>query len=278
LRPFSAEDFAFIARLLRRRSGLVLTPEKIGLFHRRLKPVLYRFGLKDLTQMVSELRLGNESLAAALAEAVTVHDTWFWRSPEQLDALRDMMPALLARRAREKRLRIWSAACATGQEAYSIAMMLDELNLVTLGWTIDLIATDLSSEALTKAERGEYGVEEAHRGLVKDQMARHFTETDHGFAISERLRRMVYFRRFNLLDSFGWLDELDLVLCRNVLIYFDRATKADILERMAETMAEHGMLVLGDGDSPQGLTRAFREYPRHSNIYIKSRQALRAAS
>src|SRR4051794_6541580 len=94
-----AEDFAFIARLLRRRSGLVLTAEKIGLFTRRLKPVLYRFGLKDMTQMVKELRLGNDSLAAALAEAVTVHDTWFWRNPEQFETLRAMIPALLARRA-----------------------------------------------------------------------------------------------------------------------------------------------------------------------------------
>src|ERR1700761_4729117 len=125
MRQLSGDDFHFLARVLHRRSGLVLTPEKSGLFDRRIKPVLHRFGFKDLSQLVRELRLGNDSLAAAVSEAITINDTSFFRHPDQFGALRAMLPQLLARRADSKRLRIWTAACATGQEAYSLAMLLD---------------------------------------------------------------------------------------------------------------------------------------------------------
>ena len=278
MRQITSDDFAFIARLLHRRSGLVLTPDKSGLLMRHVGPVLYRFGFKDLGQMMGELRLGNDSLAGALAEAVTVSDTWFWRGPEQFETLKTMLPALLAARAPARRLRIWSAACATGQEAWCLAMLMDEMALAEKGWTIDLIASDLSGEALARAEAGRYSAEETIRGLTPQMVERHFTRQGDVFTVRERLRRMVHFRRFNLLDSFGWLDELDLVLCRNVLIYFDRATKASVLERIAEAMAETGLLLLGEGESAAGLTRAFREQPRHSHIYGKSRQVLLKAA
>jgi chemotaxis protein methyltransferase CheR len=166
-------------------------------------------------------------------------------------------------------LRIWSAACATGQEAYSIAMLLDEMNLAAQGWAVDLVATDLSGEALARAERGHYSPYEVQRGLTPEQLALHFAPAENGFLICHRLRRMVTFRRFNLLDSFGWLDDLDLVFCRNVLIYFDRATKLDILERIADTMADNGILLLGEAESPQAFTPAFQELPGRRNMYGK---------
>jgi chemotaxis protein methyltransferase CheR len=269
MRQLSLDDFDFIARLLRRRSGLVLTPEKTNLFARRVKPVLHRFGFKTISQLACELRLGNESVAAALTEAVTVNDTSFFRDPAQFDALRIMLPGLLEARGSSKRLRIWSAACASGQEAYSIAMLLDEMNLAARGWMIDLVATDLCGEALARAERGHYSPFEVQRGLSPEQLARYFASEKGGFAICERLRRMVSFRRFNLLDSLGWLDDLDLVFCRNVLIYFDRATKLDILERIADTLADSGVLLLGEAESPQTLTPAFEEMPGHRNMYGK---------
>lgn len=270
MRHLSVDDFSFIARLLRRRSGLVLTPEKANLFARRVKPVLHRFGFKTIAQLVLELRLGNESVAAALTEAVTINDTSFFREPAQFGSLRALLPGILRARGKSKRLRIWSSACASGQEAYSIAMLLDEMNLAAQGWMIDLIASDLSGEALARAEKGSYSQFEVQRGLSPDQLARYFTGEDGGFAICERLRRMVTFRRFNLLDSFGWLDDLDLVFCRNVLIYFDRGTKRDIVERFAECLGENGLLLLGEADAPHALTPALQELAGHGNIYAKA--------
>src|SRR6185437_14613306 len=268
MRDLSAEDFAFIARLLHRRSGVVLTPDKAGLAGGRLNSVLYRFGLKDVAHLVRELRLGNDSLAAALAEAITINDSSFFRGESQFDALRRLLPKILAARTQSKRLRIWSAACAAGQEAYSIAMMLDEFGLLWQGWTIDLIATDLSGEALARAEKGQFTPFEVRHGLSAEQLARCFVSENGGYTVTPRLRRMVKFRRFNLLDSYGWLDELDLVFCRNVLIYFDRATKSDILERIAGCMCEDGLLLLGEAESPQGITPVFRDIPGHANIAV----------
>lgn len=269
MRALSVEDFAFVVRLLHRRSGLVLTPDKIGLFDRRLPPVLGRFGLKTSAQLVRELRLGNDSLAAALAEAMTVNDTWFFRDPDQFAALRSLLPRMLARRG-GKRLRVWSAGCASGQEAYSLAILLDELGLTARGWMVDLIATDLSAEAIARAERGHYTGFEIQRGLSEGQREKYFTAENGGFSVCRRLRRLVRFRRFNLLDSFGWLDDLDLVLCRNVLIYFDRATKLDILERAADCMAENGLLLLGETESPQIFTPVFQPGD-NPVVFVKAR-------
>jgi chemotaxis protein methyltransferase CheR len=277
MRHLSVDDFNFLARLLHRRSGLILTQDKSGLFDRRIKPVLYRFGLKDIHQLVGELRLGNEAVAAALAEAITINDTSFFRDPAQFEALRDLLPQLLERRGATRRLRVWSAASSTGQEAYSLAMLLDEMELAARGWTIDLVATDISTDAIGRAARGHYSAFEVQRGLGKDRLARHFVGDKAGFTACEKLRRMVTFRRFNLLDSYGWLDDLDLVLCRNVLIYFDRATKLDVLERIADCMGENAILMLGDAEAPHAFNPAFQSLPGRDTIYVKARAALRAA-
>ncbi len=263
-------DFAFLARLLRRRSGLSLSPAKLELVGRRLAPVMRRFGFRDATALVRELRLGQESLARAVTEAVTVHDTSFFRDAAVFARFQnEIMPALLARRARQKRLRIWSAACATGQEAWSIAMVLDGMGLIAAGWTIDLVATDLSAEAIARAEQGRYDAVEIRRGLAEDQRASWFRPSGEHWCIADHLRRMVDFRVFNLLDSYGWLDDLDLIFCRNVLMYFDRAAKAAVLERMADTLAPDGLLLLGDTETTDPLLNMFVE-AGGDGIYAKS--------
>jgi chemotaxis protein methyltransferase CheR len=277
MRRLSVDDFNFLARLLHRRSGLVLTQSKTGLFDGRIKPVLYRFGLKDIHHLVRELRLGNDAVAAALAEAITINDTSFFRDPAQFDALQDLIPQLLARRAATKRVRVWSVAASTGQEAYSIAMLLDEMGLAAQGWTIDLVATDISTDAITRAERGHYSAFEVQRGLSRERLARHFVSDGNGFAASEKLRRMVTFRRFNLLDSYGWLDDLDLVFCRNVLIYFDHATKLEVLDRIADCMSENAVLMLGEAEAPQAFTPSFQPVPGRNTIFVRAGATLRAA-
>jgi chemotaxis protein methyltransferase CheR len=264
------EDFLFLARLVRRRSGLVLSEGKGEWLEQRLKPVMRRFGFRDLAALLKDLRLGHDALAAAVTETMTVNETSFFRDAHQFARLRDqVLPQLLAAHGREKRLRLWSAACAGGQEVWSLAMMLDGLALE--GWTIDLIATDISGEAIARAEAGRYSQFEVMRGLSVEDVARHFRPLESGFMVSERLKRMVTFRKFNLMDSFGWLDDVDIVLCRNVLMHFDRAARASVLERLAETLSPDGVLLLGDTETVQGLSGLYQELPGGAGFYTKTK-------
>ena len=230
-----------------------MTLDKRALVARRLAPVMRRFDFKDVASLIDELRAGREALAEAVTEAMTVNESSFFRDPALFDSpARDCAAApdwRLARR--EKRLRIWSAAAAAGQEAYSIAILLSEMGLAREGWSIELIATDLSGEAIMRAETGCYSAYEIERGLDAHAM-RYFRRDRDDWLVDASLRRMVTFRRFNLLDSFGWLDDLDIVFCRNVLMYFDRATRLDVLARIAEAMAPDGLLVLGENEAPEG--------------------------
>ena len=262
------DDFHFLARLVRRRGGLSLNDGKSASLEQRLAPVMRRFGFRESAALVRELRLGNDRLAAAVTEAMTVNETSFFRDPQQFMRLRDeMLPRLLAAHREDRHLRIWSAACAAGQEAWSLAMMLDAMPLH--GWTVDLIATDLSGDAVARAEAGLYSQYEVMRGLSEEDVARHFIPQESGFLISDRLKRMVRFRKFNLMDSYGWLDGLDLVLCRNVLMHFDRAARLSVLERLAETLSPDGLLMLGDTETVQGCSDLYREMPGGSGFYTR---------
>ncbi len=266
------DDLAFLARLVRRRAGIVLGESRRPLIERRLQPVMRRFGFKHTEALMRELRLGRESLAASVTEAMTVNETSFFRDQGLFRRLeREIFPVLIRRRAREKRLRVWSAACAAGQEAWSLAMMLGSLRLD--GWSIELTATDLSGEAIARAERGHYSFCEVQRGLSPRDLEEWFLPDRGGHAVTPHLRHMVSFRRFNLLDSFGWLDDLDLVLCRNVLIYFDGPTAQSVLERMAEAMAPEGVLALGENDTIRPPADLFTDMA--GGLYAKAGAAAR---
>jgi chemotaxis protein methyltransferase CheR len=274
----SREDFELLARLLRRRSGLSLNISKIGLLERRLAPVMRRFGFKDVAGLVRDLRLGREALAEAVTEAMTVGETSFFRDPGLFARLgAEVLPALQYARRKQKRLRIWSAGCAAGQEAYSVAMLLVEMDLAARGWSVDLIATDLSGDAIARAGEGRYAGCEVERGLSAERLARHFRRDGEHWQIAEPLRRAVRFRRFNLLDSFGWLDDLDIVFCRYVLIYFDRASKISVLERIAETLMADGVLIAGEAEAPRAVTGLFAEWPGGGWVYGKAAARLGAA-
>lgn len=266
------DDFAFLARLLRRRSGLSLTPDKKALATRRLEPVMRRFDFKDMDGLIGELRLGREALAEAVTEAMTVNESSFFRDTTLFRTLREtVLPRLVAARAQGKRLRIWSAACAVGQEPYSIAIFLSQMGLTREGWNIDLIATDLSGEAIARAEAGRYAACEIERGLDPHAM-RYFRRERSEWVVDASLRRLVTFKRFNLLDSFGWLDDMDIVFCRNVLMYFDTATRLDVLDRIADTMAPDGLLILGENDTPDRA--GFSPSADGPGFYAKSRATI----
>jgi chemotaxis protein methyltransferase CheR len=185
-----------------------------------------------------------------------------------------VLPRLLAARANDKRLRVWSAATAAGQEAYSIAMILADLGLMQAGWRLEIIATDISADGIYRGESGRYADHEIERAPELEALSQHLRRDGAEWVVAESLRRMVRFRRFNLLDSFGWLDELDLVFCRNVLMYFELASRGDVLERMAETMAADGVLFLGEHEE---ASRAFAASGDGPGIYFRKRAALSRA-
>ena len=254
----NSDDFEYLSQFLRRRSGLALAPYRAHLIEGRLAPVARRYGFRDVKSLLRELRYARETLARAVTEAMTTNDSSFFRDKILFDHFRDaILPELVAARARRKHLRIWSAACAAGQEAYSLAMILDQMKLADQGWTIDLIATDISSDLIARAEEGVYTEFEVSRGLNTRQLANHFERSGTSWRINDRLKRMVSFRTFNLLDSYGWLHELDAVLCRNVLIFLESKARRQVVEKISEVLALDGVLVLGQAEHVEGLQDYF---------------------
>src|SRR6185437_15353221 len=267
------EDFSHLAELVRRRSGLVLPTHKAPLIEGRLAAVMRRFGFRSTSALINELRHGHDALARAVSEAMTTNESSFFRDKTAFDKFRDViLPPLIAARASSKRLRIWSTACAAGQEAYSIAMILSDLKLQANGWSIDLFATDLNSEMIARAELGVYSQYEVQRGLAARRLASHFTQEGESWRIHENLRRMIAFRQFNLLDSYVWLDDLDIVFCRNVLLYFNHTTKASVLERISEILVPDGALLLGHTETADVLPKTFARLARAPDFYVHARQ------
>jgi chemotaxis protein methyltransferase CheR len=239
-------SFANLADLVRRRSGLALTPDKVALVKDRLAPVARLFGFRSVAALMAELPYPPEELAVAVTEAMTTNETSFFRDREPFTHLREVvLPGLAAAREADRRLRIWCAAVATGQEAYSLAILLDEAGFGTEGWKIDLIATDLSMAAIARAKDGVYSQFEVQRGLPIQSLVKHFVQEGNQWRVGERLRRAVTFRSFNLLDDFGWLGQLDVVFCRNALLYFDPQAKTSVFAKLGECIAPDGTLFLG---------------------------------
>ena len=271
-------DFDFLRRMLKERSGLVLSAEKDYLLESRLLPLARRHGMTSLGELVTRLRQpGTVSLAIAVTEAMTTNETFFFRDRIPFDHLRDtMLPALVAARAREKRIRIWCTAAASGQEPYSIAMMLKGLGAQLNGFRIDILATDLSADVTERAKAGLYSQFEVQRGLPIQLLVKHFSKNGDAWEISPELRAMVQFRTLNLLNDFSPLGQFDIVFCRNVLIYFDQPTKVGVLERIARQMPDDGFLTLGAAETVVGLTDCLAPVPERRGLYMPNGSARRA--
>jgi chemotaxis protein methyltransferase CheR len=263
-------DFSYLANVLHRRSGIVLTEKKTHMIETRLLPVMRRFGFRDLASLLKELHYGHEALVQAVIEAMTTNDSAFFRDRKTFDEFRDIvLPALKQARAATKELRIWCAACAAGQEPYSIAMMLDDAKLADEGWSITLIATDINSQMIARAQDGLYSQFEVQRGLPIRRLVSSFTQEGANWRISEHLRRMVRFRTFNLLDSCGWLPDCDVVFCRNVLMYFDHKTRLTVLDRISDILAPDGALLLGPAESADSYVMGYSPANSAPGLFYK---------
>jgi chemotaxis protein methyltransferase CheR len=264
------QDYDYIRKVLRERSGLVLSAEKQYLVESRLLPVARKAGLAGLNELVAAIKATPHStLATTVVESMTTNESFFFRDKLPFENFRDvLMPALLQARAQERHIRIWCAAAATGQEPYSLAMALREMSAKVAGWHIEIFATDISSAALEKAKAGLYSQFEVQRGLPIQMLVKYFTQVGDLWQVSTELRSMVAFRQFNLLQDFAGFGFFDVVFCRNVLIYFDQDTKIAVLNRLAKAMRSDAYLMLGAAETVVGLTTAFRPMADHRGVYV----------
>jgi len=271
-------DYDYLRRLLKERSGLVLSADKQYLVESRLAPVARRAGLTGVAELVGKLRRADERMVVDVVEAMTTNESFFFRDKIPFEHFRDtIMPALIAARATQRRLRIWCAAASTGQEPYSLAMLLKDMKGKLAGWRIEIVGTDLSVEVLEKAKAGIYSQFEVQRGLPIQMLVKYFAQVGDTWQIAPEIRAMVAYRPLNLLADFSSLGAFDLVFCRNVLIYFDQDLKIDVLNRLARVVDPEGFLVLGAAETVVGLTDAFKLVPEKRGLYVPNAAAGRGA-
>ena len=269
-------DFSFVAREVRSRSGLVLTPGMSYLIETRLAPIARKESLASVAELAAAARLRrDERLVWQITDALTTNETYFFRDRKPFEILRDRIIPELQQARTDQALRIWCAATSTGQEAFSIAMMLDDLRAAGRGVDVEIIATDLSERVLEKARAGLYTQFEVQRGLPVRMLIKHFEKVGDHWRIADRIRAMVRFQRFNLLDDLKPLGVFDIVVCRNVLAYFDAETKRATLEKIAAQSSEDGVLILGAAESTVGVSDAFMP---EGGFYRRNREARLTAS
>jgi chemotaxis protein methyltransferase CheR len=237
-----------------------------------LLPVARREGLAGLAELVAMLKTDKTGrLAADVVEAMTTNESFFFRDKIPFDQFSDtIMPALMAARERERRIRIWCTAAATGQEPYSLAMSLKGMGAKLAGWRVEILATDIAARVLEKAKAGLYSQFEVQRGLPIQQLVKFFSQVGESWQIAPEIRAMVTFRPLNLLNDFTPLGNFDLVFCRNVLIYFAQETKITVLNRLARQIPADGFLVLGAAETVVGLTDAFKPMPERRGLYVRN--------
>ncbi len=274
------EDFAYFCKLIFDRTGLVLGADKTYLIESRLTPVARRHQLNGLEGLATALRQGKSSdILRDFTDALMTNESFFFRDTKPFDQFRDVvLPRLLASRAGAKRIRIWSAACSTGQEAYSLAMLLKEQGPRLAGWTIEITGTDISHEVLQRAQSGIYTQVEVQRGLPIKLLVKYFKQDGDKWQLVPEIRSMVKYKEFNLLGDPSLLGGFDVVFCRNVLIYFDQKAKTAILERVSKLLPPDGLLYLGGAETVLGVSDKFEPLAGHCGIYALTGQGAQATT
>lgn len=252
----SQNALGIVAGLLEARTGQKLTSDRLWRVGTALSGVLREKGLDSLEALAVRLGQPNQAaLAQQVVEALLNNETYFFRDRAMFDHLsRQVLPALAERRQGTRRLSIWSVGCSTGQEAYSLAMLFGEQPLRWRDWTIDILGTDVARSVVMAAREGNFSQFQIQRGLGVAQMVSFFEETRTGWRATDALRNMVRFEPHNLLDTAPDPGRFDLILCRNVLLYFDRPTRQRAFERLAAALAPDGRVMLGAGETTAGQT------------------------
>lgn len=262
-------DLDFLRTFLHSRSGLSLTREKRYLLESRLGTLCRQNHIADIPAIVRQLRAGgNRALEDDVVEVMTTNETLFFRDKMPFDLFRTIaLPQALTANAATRTLRIWCAAVSTGQEAYSLAMILDEMSLQLAGWKVEIVGTDISPAVLDKARAGLYSQFEIQRGLPVQMLLKYFSQEGEQWRISEKIRAMVTLQTLNLMADTSRLGQFDVIFCRNVLIYFDVATKAKVLAELARRLKPEATLFLGAAETVIGITEALAPDRVNRGIY-----------
>lgn len=269
------ENFSFISELVKKRSGLVLKQDKVYLLESRLAPLARKEGEASVDDFISKIRQnGSEALKSAVTEAMTTNESFFFRDKTPFEHLTNViLPHMAQNRKAPAKLRIWCCAASTGQEPYSIGMVLKENQAKFGNLKTEILGTDISNQVLEKAKAGLYSQFEVQRGMPIQLLVKYFTQVGENWEIKPEIKAMVAYRHFNLLESFRGLGKWDIVFCRNVLIYFDQETKKDILGRIAGQLAPDGYLLLGAAETVLGISDVFKPVEGHRGLYALSAAA-----
>lgn len=265
-----------LQRFLSETAGLAFDHSKLYLVESQLASLARERGHGSVDSLIAELQIAQDPVLTQRAlEALTTHETFFFRDRAIFEFLRqEMLPRLTRLRSSQKRLRIWCAASATGQEPYSLAMLLDDEARRLHGWHIDILATDLSHQAMDVGRAGVYSQFEVQRGLPIGYLMRYFQRENDLWRLAEPIKARVHFRPLNLIQDFSRLGTFDIVLCRNMLIYCNEGARSDILRRLVPAVAEDGYLMLGATEALNGVGQDIQPLPFHSSIGVKAtRQA-----
>jgi chemotaxis protein methyltransferase CheR len=263
------ENYRFLQQQVYSQVGIVLENDKHYLFESRLAPIVKRLGLGSINDLCAFLHTEKGAVIAKdVSEAMTTNETYFFRDPAQYEAIRTvLLPKLLEERRNIRTLRFWSAASSTGQEAYSLAMMLLEEKLAS--WNIQILGTDYSEAVVKRAQSASFQQIEVNRGLPTSLLVKYFTRSGMDWKLSETVRRMASFRTIDLRKSMSTLGPFDLAFCRNVMIYFDDKTKREIMRQLHGTLFRGGWLLLGGAETIFGLDDLFeRKNVGNATVYI----------
>jgi chemotaxis protein methyltransferase CheR len=267
-----------LAALARNRAGLRIESDKAYLVESRLNPLARREGFESIEVMVAALRAHREDrLIWAVVEALTLNETAFFRDREVFAHLRDTLLPALSQRIRDRPIRIWSAACSTGQEVYSLAMTAADARDIEPGARFEFFGSDLSDRCLEKAQSGLYTQFEVQRGLPIRLLVKHFENQDEMWAISPRIRQAVRWRRINLMADLSPMGKFDAILLRNVLPGLDPGVHGRVIESLAERLEDDGVLLAGSGESLAGITGAVQPAAGPAGLFTRD-PSFRAAA
>lgn len=269
------KDFEYIRDLVRDRSAIVLDDDKDYLVELRLSTVVQQEGFTSLQDFITHLRAQPvELMLQKVVDVMTTNETYFFRDVFPFDALKkDLVPALMEHNAASRRLRIWCGAASSGQEPFSLAMLLKENFPALATWQTEIVATDISHEMINRCKEGRYTQLEVNRGLPAMLLVKYFRKEGDFWVLKDDIRRMVSFRLMNLIQPWSLMGPLDVIMIRNVLIYFDLETKRAILARVKKLMAPHSVLILGSSESVLNIDRDFEQVNMGRFLCYRLRQA-----
>ena len=253
-----ASDFKYISDFIKKEAGIVLAPGKEYLVENRLTMLAMTLKIENIEKLITKLREENsDNLKQKVVDALTTNETSFFRDKHPFESLKSsILPEIIKKRAAIRQLNIWCAASSSGQEPYTLAMVLDQIPVLK-GWKINFIASDISEEMLERCRQGIYTQLEVGRGLPPNLLPRYFSRHKNCWQIKPELRGMIDFRIFNLCKQWPFMVNMDIIFLRHVLVYFNELTKREILGKVRKLLKPDGYLFVGSGDNPENLDKKF---------------------